>query len=210
MKTTIQLSDALRKKLKLLAASRDLPYEDLLNDLIDVFKANIPFESEEQFARWFENNLNKFGFSKILEKRKNTSPDYLIETMNGKKVNVELEMTSKDFDRHGHDPKDVDIIVTVYSTQRKFRGVPVLSLIDSEDVKNRVLREKKTTIKIPRELYNSLLTVIKNTGFSSVTEFIVYAMRNIASGGRLKEEDRLTDEEVRKVRERLRKLGYID
>jgi len=70
--------------------------------------------------------------------------------------------------------------------------------------------ENKVTIKIPRELYKKLKDIIKNTGFSSVTEFIVYAMRNIASGGRLRGEDQLTEDEIRKVRERLRKLGYID
>ena len=70
--------------------------------------------------------------------------------------------------------------------------------------------ENKVTIKIPRELYKKLKDVIRDTGFSSVTEFVVYAMRNIVSGGRLKGEDKLTDEEVRKVRERLRRLGYMD
>jgi len=70
--------------------------------------------------------------------------------------------------------------------------------------------ENKVTIKIPRELYKKLKDIIKDTGFSSVTEFIIYVMRNIVSGGRLKGEDRLTDEEVRKVRERLRRLGYMD
>ena len=70
--------------------------------------------------------------------------------------------------------------------------------------------KNKVTIKIPRELYEKLKEIIQDTGFRSVNEFIVYAMRNIASGGNLKEkEDRLTEEEVRKVRERLRKLGYI-
>ncbi|HID18190.1 TPA: hypothetical protein EYP27_01455 [Candidatus Bathyarchaeota archaeon] len=50
--------------------------------------------------------------------------------------------------------------------------------------------------------------MIEGTGFSSVTEFIVFVMRTLASGGRL-EEDRLTSEEVRAVRERLKKLGYL-
>ena len=67
----------------------------------------------------------------------------------------------------------------------------------------------KVTIKIPRELYNKLAEIIEDTGFSSVTEFIVYAMRNIASGGRIKDEDKLTEEEVKKVRERLKRLGYL-
>lgn len=69
--------------------------------------------------------------------------------------------------------------------------------------------KNKVTIKIPRELYNKLAEIIEDTGFSSVTEFIVYAMRNIASGGRIKDEDKLTEEEVKKVRERLKRLGYL-
>jgi len=67
----------------------------------------------------------------------------------------------------------------------------------------------KTTIKIPRELYENLKEIIEDTGFSSVTEFIVFTMRTIASGGKIKE-DRLTVEEAQMVRERLKKLGYID
>lgn len=67
----------------------------------------------------------------------------------------------------------------------------------------------KATIKIPRELYDNLAEIIEDTGFGSVTEFIVFTMRTIASGGRIKEE-RLTVEEAQMVRERLRKLGYID
>ncbi len=67
----------------------------------------------------------------------------------------------------------------------------------------------KVTIKIPRELYEKLREMIEGTGFSSVTEFIVFVMRNLASSGKLKEEDKLTEEEVKAIRERLRRLGYI-
>lgn len=67
----------------------------------------------------------------------------------------------------------------------------------------------KATIKIPRELYDNLKEIIEDTGFSSVTEFIVFTMRTVASGGRIKDE-LLTVEEAEMVRERLRKLGYID
>ena len=69
--------------------------------------------------------------------------------------------------------------------------------------------ENKVTIKIPRELYNKLRAMISGTGFSSVNEFIVFVMRTIASGGEIGGEDRLTAEEVRAIRERLRKLGYL-
>jgi len=69
--------------------------------------------------------------------------------------------------------------------------------------------ENKVTIKIPRELYRRLSQMIVGTGFSSVNEFIVFVMRNLASGGEIKGEDRLTAEEVRAIRERLKKLGYL-
>ena len=67
----------------------------------------------------------------------------------------------------------------------------------------------KVTIKIPRELYEKLREMMEGTGFSSVTEFIVFVMRSLASGGKLKEEDKLTDKEVEAIRERLRRLGYL-
>jgi Arc/MetJ-type ribon-helix-helix transcriptional regulator len=67
----------------------------------------------------------------------------------------------------------------------------------------------KVTIKIPRELYHRLSEMIEGTGFSSVTEFITFVLRNLASGGDIKGEDKLTEEEVRAIRERLRRLGYL-
>jgi len=67
----------------------------------------------------------------------------------------------------------------------------------------------KVTIKIPRELYEKLREMIEGTGFSSVTEFIVFVMRSLASSGKLKGEDKLTNEEVEAIRERLRRLGYL-
>ncbi len=69
--------------------------------------------------------------------------------------------------------------------------------------------QDKVTIKIPRELYQKLGQMIEDTGFSSVTEFIVFVMRNLASSGEIKGEDKLTEEELRAIRERLRRLGYL-
>jgi metal-responsive CopG/Arc/MetJ family transcriptional regulator len=67
----------------------------------------------------------------------------------------------------------------------------------------------KVTIKIPRELYRRLSQMIAGTGFSSVNEFIVFVMRTLVSSGEIKDEDRLTAEEVRSIRERLQRLGYL-
>lgn len=68
----------------------------------------------------------------------------------------------------------------------------------------------KVTIKIPRELYHRLQELIEGTGFGSVTELIVYVMRDLVSGGRLERRDGMTSSEVALVRDRLRALGYLD
>jgi metal-responsive CopG/Arc/MetJ family transcriptional regulator len=72
----------------------------------------------------------------------------------------------------------------------------------------------KVTIKIPRELYNNLQDLIKDTGFSSATEFIVHILRDVASGGKLRTEAEggkgLSDQEIDLVRKRLKALGYIE
>ena len=69
--------------------------------------------------------------------------------------------------------------------------------------------QPKVTIKIPRELYQKLGKMIEDTGFSSVNEFIVFSMRTLASGGKVKDGDKLSEEEIKAVRERLRRLGYL-
>ncbi|MFW6006635.1 MAG: CopG family transcriptional regulator [Bacillota bacterium] len=74
----------------------------------------------------------------------------------------------------------------------------------------------KATIKIPRNLYNKLNEIISNTGFNSVTEFIVYVMRDLVSTSELGKEDlenetdKLTGKEIEMIRQRLRSLGYLD
>jgi len=67
----------------------------------------------------------------------------------------------------------------------------------------------KVTIKIPRELYRKLTQMTEGTGFSSVTELIVFVMRNVVSSGEIKGEDKLSGVEIRAIRERLKRLGYL-
>ena len=69
--------------------------------------------------------------------------------------------------------------------------------------------QDRVTIKIPRELYRRLGQMIAGTGFSSVNEFIVFVMRSLASSGEITSRDNLTANEVRAIRERLKKLGYL-
>jgi Arc/MetJ-type ribon-helix-helix transcriptional regulator len=66
----------------------------------------------------------------------------------------------------------------------------------------------RVTIKIPKPLYDNLQQLIEGTGFSSVTEFIVYVMRSLASATS-EEPDNLTSDEIQSIKERLKKLGYF-
>jgi len=69
--------------------------------------------------------------------------------------------------------------------------------------------EPKVTIKIPRRLYENLKEIIDGSGFSSVTDFIVYVLRDIASSETVRQDSRLTREEIELVRQRLKNLGYL-
>jgi metal-responsive CopG/Arc/MetJ family transcriptional regulator len=79
------------------------------------------------------------------------------------------------------------------------------------------------TIKIPRQLYEKLQLIIGETGFHSVTEFVVYVLRDLvstdaaattkshskAAPSSLPQEAELTAEEIRLIRKRLQDLGYL-
>ena len=70
-------------------------------------------------------------------------------------------------------------------------------------------KDNKVTIKIPRPLYNNLKSLIEDSGFNSVNDFIVYILRDIASNTKIDSEDQLSKEEIETIKERLRNLGYL-
>ena len=67
----------------------------------------------------------------------------------------------------------------------------------------------KVTIKIPRPIYKSLSTIIEGSGFNSVTEFIVYILRDLISSKSVKKEPSLTRDEIEMIKKRLKSLGYL-
>lgn len=75
--------------------------------------------------------------------------------------------------------------------------------------------DKKVTIKIPGTLYNRLADTIAGSGFNSVTDFIVYVLRDLVSTkSQLKEskqadESSLNADEIEAIRKRLKSLGYL-
>jgi hypothetical protein len=67
----------------------------------------------------------------------------------------------------------------------------------------------KVTLKIPRPLYENLGRIIEGSGFNSVTEFVVYVLRDLVSAKAVAQEPSLSTGEIDAVRRRLRSLGYL-
>lgn len=67
----------------------------------------------------------------------------------------------------------------------------------------------KVTLKIPRPLYEKLQQVIEDTGYDSVTDFAVSVLRDLAATHELHEVKPYSPEELERVKERLRSLGYL-
>jgi Arc/MetJ-type ribon-helix-helix transcriptional regulator len=212
-RTTIQISESLRRRLKVLASLRDVPYEDLLNSLVDVFEACIPFKSEREFAKFFEENIEKFGFKRIIERRYTSSPDYVVEDFNGKRRNVELELFAEDIKRHRPDPSEVDYVVALFSTADNIDGIPVISVLRPESVRDLVEKfsdAKHVEVPIPATLHKRISELIKDTGFHSVSEYVTFLLREIVS--RREEEkvqEPLTEEDIERIRRKLKALGYL-
>jgi hypothetical protein len=81
--------------------------------------------------------------------------------------------------------------------------------------------DASVTLKIPRPLYVHLKQVIQGSGFHSVTEFVVYVLRDLVSNherlagvtkpgpAETSEVEPLSPEEIEAVRKRLESLGYL-
>jgi len=69
-----------------------------------------------------------------------------------------------------------------------------------------------TTVSIPKPLAEKIKERMRGTGFSSVSSYVTYVLRQVISS--IQEEERtkeaFTKEEEDKVKQRLRDLGYID
>ncbi|MDP8003715.1 MAG: hypothetical protein ACP5I6_03055 [Caldisphaera sp.] len=69
---------------------------------------------------------------------------------------------------------------------------------------------KYTTVSIPITLYDRIKKIIGNTGFTSVSQFVTYILREVVSNmEQEKISSSISDEEKKEIIERLRRLGYI-
>ncbi len=70
---------------------------------------------------------------------------------------------------------------------------------------------KFTTVSIPIPLFNKIEQRIDGTGFTSVSSYVTYVLREIiASEDEENREEPFTKEDEKKVKDRLRALGYLD
>ena len=75
--------------------------------------------------------------------------------------------------------------------------------------------DTKVTIKILRNLYNRISEIVTGSGFNSVTDFVVYVLRDLVSTEVERkalgkpEEMGLSMEEIQAIRKRLKSLGYL-
>lgn len=209
MLTTIQIPEVMRRKLKVLAAYRGISYSDLLEDFIDLYEATIPFKNEEEFRTWFTRNLEKFNFKKILEAK---PPTYLIEDQKGKSLKVNLEYTGKDLGRKGNKIPEFDLIICIFSPVDKIMNIPVLPLIKlDKDPENliKVIEGRSTPISIPISLYQRVRDAIEGTGFSSISAYVTFILREILAEHGLRGEEEISKEDEEKVKQRLKSLGYL-
>ena len=73
-------------------------------------------------------------------------------------------------------------------------------------------RKKHTTVSIPITLFKKIQERIADTGFSSVSGYVTYVLREIFAEEETqqKKEQAFTPEDEKRVKDRLRALGYID
>ncbi|HUV54217.1 MAG TPA: hypothetical protein VMW03_03320 [Candidatus Krumholzibacteriaceae bacterium] len=67
------------------------------------------------------------------------------------------------------------------------------------------MTEDKVAVMIPRELYQKIEEKIAGTSFTSVEEYVMLKLEN-----EFPDETEYTEEEEQIIRERLRRLGYIE
>jgi len=69
-----------------------------------------------------------------------------------------------------------------------------------------------TTVSIPKPLADKVKERMKGTGFSSVSSYVTYVLRQVLSSIEQdrREKQAFTKEEEDRVKQRLKDLGYID
>ncbi|UCB58145.1 MAG: hypothetical protein JSV67_05935 [Thermoplasmatales archaeon] len=71
--------------------------------------------------------------------------------------------------------------------------------------------EKKfTTISIPTPLAEKIKKRIKGTGFTSLSSYVTYVLREVISGVEEEREEAFSKDDEKRVKDRLKSLGYLE
>lgn len=161
-KTTIQLTEEFQRKLKVAYVNRGFSsYEDYIVEIKELYDSIIPFKTEADFQEFVINNLTAFGFTKVI-KINNHCPDLVLQDFDGVHYNVEIELYSKNFISHKHDPEDVDFIISAFSKENYISGVPVISILNYPEDVIKVL--KRVTFDVPDNVNYVFDMIIKKYG----------------------------------------------
>ena len=71
-------------------------------------------------------------------------------------------------------------------------------------------KKKFTTTSIPMPLFNKIKKRIEGTGFTSVSSYVTYVLREIISEEAEEQEEPFSAEDEERVKQRLRALGYLE
>ena len=81
----------------------------------------------------------------------------------------------------------------------------------AEELHEKAARVRYTTVSIPVTLYRRIRELINGTGFTSVSQFVIYVLREVISS--MEEEklrgESISEEEKRRIIDRLKRLGYL-
>ena len=67
----------------------------------------------------------------------------------------------------------------------------------------------RQTLTIPSLLHEQLEEMVKDTEFASVEDFAVFVLRDVVAGHKRSSSTEYSAEEVERVKDRLRSLGYL-
>lgn len=70
--------------------------------------------------------------------------------------------------------------------------------------------KKYTTVSIPTPLAEKIKERIEGTGFTSISSYVTYVLREVIASMEEDEEEVFSKEDEEKIKERLRALGYLD
>ncbi len=76
--------------------------------------------------------------------------------------------------------------------------------------KKKQQESKFTSVSIPTPLFEKVKKRIEGTGFTSVSSYVVYVLREVLAEEAVDEQEAFSREDEERVKERLRSLGYLD